>query len=43
MANISVEELMNEIQTRGKHTIQPKIKNDVVNRIRAFMDGEQHP
>lgn len=40
MANISVEQLMGEIQTRGKHTIQPKIKNDVVNRIRSFMEKE---
>lgn len=32
---------MEEVSTRGKHTIQPKIKNDLVNRIKSFLEG--HP
>jgi hypothetical protein len=41
MEEITIEELMREVSTRGKHTIQPKIKNDLVNRVKSFLDS--HP
>ncbi len=38
---ITIEQLMQEVSTRGKHTVPPKIKADLVNRVKSFL--ESHP